>query len=527
MNDTKMNKGVKTKIRTFVWLFLLLGLTTIGKAGQPLIMNEEGTPVVWDNSGPIILSVEEGICGRFNNAEVLNLLEENLQTWSDISTASIDFEIVNGDFGAVDGCNYTDLLSGVEGQTTIQALATQNDGVNPVIIDNNGEIIEEATGVDNGRYFILGFANPDGFETNSSDVLTEIVDGQAVFNCYCAADENGNVINEDCEDFAGVFSDNEINFTMIHEVGHLLNLDHTQVNIDQAQDDVPAGEQDDIPIMFPVSINPSLQISATEDDKVALSALYPSSQFFEEGNTDSTYCKVSGTLLDTFDEELECADVQAENIDPNLTVSFTTGTFGVYNTNGFCESNCGHFELFLRPDEVANTTLTINDINPNFTGGSSIGPCVTTQLSDCSDVEDYVANCNDNDSDTNCQACIKPVTLTLNTDGDLISDLLTANCTAGQVVELGQISTESVAIASETAGTHLRKNRLRVDSPASLQALDQGQMLPRFAQNGLECSESSSGASCQFSAHDETSYRVILGLGLVFGLLLAFRVRTA
>ncbi len=420
-------------------------------AGQALYMNSSGTPLVWDasDSDPIIVHPESGACGQFSNVEMLSLLETNLEEWSTVTTVDLAFSVLSGEIDSVDGANYADYLVGVSGLTQAQNEDNVQDGLNPVLFDDDGEIVDQATGENSGRFYILGFASPSGFALNGEGTDYEtIVDGQAVFNCYCLEDATGDPAHADCNSI--LFTTDDLDFTMVHELGHMINLDHTQVNIDLADDDDEAND-DHIPTMFPASVNAAVQKTPMQDDVMALSALYPDGNFFTQGNAAvSSYCKVTGALLDRFGEAIRCADVQAITSDEAKNVSFISGSYAVADdtdgdgyTDGAdeCTSGCGNFTLYLEP--ATTYALSVASINSGFTGGSSVGPCASAQLTVCTD--SIITACTDDVASTTCTACVKEDPLTTNDASADIAAKIQAECTAGAVVSLGDITTRSVS----------------------------------------------------------------------------------
>ncbi|MCP5464222.1 MAG: hypothetical protein H7A33_04265 [Deltaproteobacteria bacterium] len=439
------------------WLSLAASVCFVSSAfaGQGLIINISGDPVLWDNSAsdPIDIHPEAGSCGQFNNSQMVTKLTNNLDEWASISTLDLDFDIITGTITEdVDGDNYTSYLAGVSGNTSSQSTANVQDNINPILFDDDGEITDAATGVNNGRFSILGFAIPAGFTVDSSntDLYLDIVDGQAVFNCYCLEDDQGDPQNSDCTTRGASFSEDDLDFTMIHELGHFINLDHSQINAD-----VVGGsdaEEDSLPTMYPASVNAAVQKTVMEDDIVAASSLYPSSSF------SNTYCTVTGSLIDRYDEEMRCADLQFNHAtDISMSVSFTSGAYapaedynGDSDTQDFdstegheCQSDCGDFVFYLRPGETY--TFDVANIpggSNGFEGGSGIGPCVNSQLTECTST--ILTACDSDPDSAFCRACVTNETITTNTNGTSIATLL-AQCTAGSTVNLGTIQTNSVS----------------------------------------------------------------------------------
>lgn len=510
-----------------VGLVGVIALSSTAWAGQALIINEDGDPVVWDasSSSPISIHPESGACGRFSNAQMLASLEANLEEWTGLATVDLAFSIVDGEIAGVDGCNYTDYLVGVSGNSTANNTANVNDSLNPILFDNDGELVDEATGESNGRYSILGFANPDGFSTSPTDssLYLDIVDGQALFNCYCLDDGNGNPAHDDCSDVPVVFTDDDLTFTQIHEMGHFLNLDHTQVNLSLYTDST-ADNEDDLPTMFPVSVDPDNQLVPHEDDVVALASLYPSSAFFTAGSSSSTYCKVTGSLLDRFGEELRCADVLALASDASSkNVSFTSGAYapasdnngdGDYADVGECNGDCGDFTLYLRPG--TSYTVAAASIYSSFIGGSGMGPCADRQLTACTST--IITGCTDDSTSTSCTACVADETLTTNAAGSNIAALITAQCSAGATVSLGDINTSSVSKTAASTET-LIKGRVSsladdiMEAPHFLEATTPAQAATSCEESDGGSSSSSSGCSLNSCNLSSVSQTVLFGVG--------------
>jgi len=65
---------------------------------------------------------------------------------------------------------------------------------------------------------------------------------------------------------------------MIHEFGHMIGLDHSQINLDCLANPSCAGI-DGVPTMFPVLIDEQAMSTLATDDIAAISALYPTSNF--------------------------------------------------------------------------------------------------------------------------------------------------------------------------------------------------------------------------------------------------------
>lgn len=337
-------------------------------AGGPIFVNPDGEAATWDNSEAITYHPESGACATHDNSEMVDRIENNLSLWTGITSIELTLTPDEGEIGSIDVDNYATYFAASESDSAA------SDGINPVIFDDDGEIVGDLFGSGN-KVAVLGFAGPDGY---SSDYAT-ITDGEAFFNCFCILD-NPNDTDGDCEDFGIEFTEDDLDFTMIHEMGHMLGLDHTQVNqpIGEGSCDLDTeGDCDDLPTMFPVSVDAGDQMTPQRDDEVAFLNLYGSSTW------DDSLCTITGSLLDANGDPLRCADVQAETGDTADTVALVSGIYapnedtngdGLTDGEGECLSDCGDFTLRgLDPDK--SYTITVKPIDSAWEGGSGIYPC--------------------------------------------------------------------------------------------------------------------------------------------------------
>lgn len=397
------------KLTTF---FLLMGLFTLVltvQAGGPFVVNEDGVASTWDNSSAVALHPEGGTCADFTNSQMDDKIEENMAHWSGIAGIELDFALVDGAIPEdVDADNYTDYYVDSSDDAGLE------DSLNPVIFDDDAGIVADLFGAAN-KFVVLGFAGPDGFTSDYS----EIVDGQAFFNCRCLDDNP-----EGACPGGIVFTEDDLDFTMTHEIGHMLGFDHTQVNqaIAEGTDcDLDLdGDCADIPTMYPQSVDAADQITPHRDDEVIALTLYGNSTW------ENTLCTITGSLTDVNGDSLRCADIQAETGDTTDTIAVVSGAFapaedtngdGYTDGDGECLSNCGDFTLRgLDPD--LDYTITVKPIDSSWTGGSSLSPCGTGQLTGIEEEE--------------------------------ISTVTT--CTAGGTVALGTVQTASTGGITEGDG---------------------------------------------------------------------------
>ena len=186
---------------------------------------------------------------------------------------------------------------------------------------------------------------------------------------------------------------------MRHEVGHMLNLGHSDVGeelADSCETDVD-GDCDELTIMYPINEDPADMLSLTHDDEVAIKSIYAPSTL------EATTFTITGSLEDINGDPLRCAAVTATSNDDEDdgdftdTVMFVSGTLadaqdvqgdfqmisdtlceaipdGYTDDVGECLSGCGDF-ILRGLDPTKTYTIAIHPIDPSFVEGRGVGPC--------------------------------------------------------------------------------------------------------------------------------------------------------
>ncbi len=324
-----------------------LVFSPVAHAVGPRSVLSNGTPVIW-SSMPVDVHLESDLDVRGKDA--LPLIQDALSEWSSISEADVSFQI--GNLGAsVDVSNECSFLYDPAACPT----GPTDDGLNPLIIDEDGEIMGDFFGAGN-KFTTLGFASIISFDT----VTGHAVRGEAVFNASCL--EGFEVAG--CPASIS-FSDDDFTSFIVHEVGHFLGLDHSQVNLTESTD---ADDTNDrfITTMFPTFIldNGADFKTPEKDDRVGLAQLYPASDF------ESSTWVLQGTALDTDKDQVQCVNLVARNVsDPRVdAVSALSGDFAPARTQD------GHFEIpGLTPG--ATYQLDFERIGTGFLGASGYTPC--------------------------------------------------------------------------------------------------------------------------------------------------------
>ncbi|MEO6027952.1 MAG: hypothetical protein ABIR79_13895 [Candidatus Binatia bacterium] len=314
------------------------------EAAGPLFVNDAGAPLVW-TLRPVPWSSDLGLLGVFDQAAAHQLVEDSFAVWSAVPTADISFADAGGIGTDVTAANVGTVL-GVCG-----------DDLSPIVFDTDGSITDALFGA-GASNSILGFAGPE-CGTFTPPVITE---ASAVLNGkFIDGIASGGNPEVGVDTFVGV---------LVHEFGHYVNLDHSQINLLEAFDGVTAND-DAIATMFPFVVGGSETRTLTRDDEVSLSMLYPSDDFA------ATTATITGTIRrgDT-DAPFTGAFVIARNVaNPRRdAVGYVSGArFVPGSLEPGIAALAGAYELAgLTADE--SYTVEVEAVSPLFAGGSSVGP---------------------------------------------------------------------------------------------------------------------------------------------------------
>ncbi len=329
---------------TRVALLLAVALATPVRAAGPLIVSGSGAPLVW-TANPVPFNPDRGPLGALTNAQAVAAVTSNFAVWAAVPTASLSFTNAGALPVDVTSANYTSVVD------------VCGDGLSPIVFDTDGSITDDLLGAGSSNE-VLGFAGPDCGDVASAT----ITEGIAVLNGKWVDGVNTQSNPEiPLADFNAVF---------IHEFGHYVNLDHSQIGLAEAFDGDPSND-DGIATMFPILVNGAATSSLHLDDEVAVSALYPAPVF---GTSRAT---IAGRiLLSDGTTPFQGAYVVARKVDdPRVTaVGAASGARYAPSTAGGPAPSflAGRFELPGLPP--GDYTVEVEQIDPSFTGGSGVGP---------------------------------------------------------------------------------------------------------------------------------------------------------
>lgn len=315
---------IKSSRYFLIFLFCVLGLiSAVVQAGGPLVAVANRAVVYRQTAFPLSYRIDPGALGIYNHAQAALLAENAFTAWENITTATPSF---------MRGAN---LPEDVTASNYTKYWGKFDDGVNPVLLDSDGEIIDAIRGA-GSKNNVMGLAvsayftnGPNAGYYTESEVLI-----------------NGSLSNKtSLQQYLGVIK---------HELGHLLGLDHAQIQKQAGTDGVNANDAP-VPLMFPIS---TTNAEFTADDIVAISRLYPANNFFTgRGALRGAIRRRNGTFV-------RGANVIAINA-ANFAEQYSTVTDYFGNASGA-------FELTGLPP--GNYFLLAEPLVENFTAGSSVGP---------------------------------------------------------------------------------------------------------------------------------------------------------
>jgi len=325
-------------------------------AGGPLVYADNGTIVEWATTGGnvnVVLTLDQAeprpgnpALGLLTKPEADQLVANVLSVWNGVSQSTVNMTI--------SPTSLTQNVTEINYQTFL--LPPLPKGFNPVVYDYDGAIIDSLYGI-GMRNQILGFASPIYFVDSGTNhpQAGNIIEGQVVLNGRMLDGVNTGATNP--EVVPGEFES-----VIVHELGHMLGLDHSQINLlDPTNDDEPT--------MFPMFKGGTAMRSLAPDDVAWISYLYPSSQY------STSFGSLSGQILNLeggFYVGFQGINVIARRVggQPIEAVSCVSGY--LFRAGYGAESLRG---IYLLPGiPPGDYTVEVEAIYSGFHGGSSVGP---------------------------------------------------------------------------------------------------------------------------------------------------------
>lgn len=284
-------------------------------------------------SNVISYKLDRGSLGVFGSTQARALANECFKVWGDVATSNVSFAHTEADTLAVD-VNGTNFLN----FTTLDDF--KYDGINPIIFDSDGAITDELFGI-GASESVIGFAG-----SGDSDNDGDYDEGEAVLNGLFA------------DGTANSFTYDEWKATFVHEFGHFLGLDHTQIGTEFTND---AALTIYVPTMYPfATINDVPLGSLNPDDIAAISALYP------EAGYAATVGSISGTVTRANGSVVRGANVMAVSTGADSLVN------RISTVTDYYEQNNGNYTI--SGLSAGSYVVRVEPIEADFIEGSSVGP---------------------------------------------------------------------------------------------------------------------------------------------------------
>lgn len=336
-------------------------------AGGFLAVDNTGQPYKWD--GPIEVRLDPGPLGRLNKAEADALAMSAINTWTSATIAGSGVQFVRGPDLSEDHGDGLGTDPNFDLCTDPNGNCPPSDGITAIIYDQTGALIDGALGA-GASSSVVGFAGPMIPDDYSPAPLVE---GLAVLNGrFIDDDQESGVPNGPWDLTPDVYRG-----AFIHEIGHMLNLDHSQAALQYSDSGVESGtyyplfgigsglgrtpDYRGLPTMFPFVL-PDIH-TLELDDKVWITHLYPGPDAPVAGS-------LSGTARDFAGDPVNGVNITAFDADdPTKMITCVTG----YTDSAPETAPTGTYRI---PGLPPGTTWIVDSepINAMFTGGSSVGP---------------------------------------------------------------------------------------------------------------------------------------------------------
>lgn len=294
-------------------------------AGGPKDVTNQGEVFQWNAGVPVNFAIDQGPLGSLTNEQGATIVRSAVKKWEEVASSTIDFADQSPLPMDVTGANYKSFLG------------DQVHPENPMVFDSDATIIEDRLGKGSAES-VLGFHQVRFVDSST----TRYVSGWIVLNGALAEDRTFEQV-------------------VIHELGHLIGLDHTQAGHAAGKDRFD-GNNLFVPIMYPFVLGGGPQ-KPLRDDIAWISWLYP------ESNFRSTTGTIKGKVFRRTGGNFPGAHVVAVQVDANLAESNEEVVSAV---SDFLMRNDGSYELpGLSP---GNYVVFIEPLDPRFTKGSGVGP---------------------------------------------------------------------------------------------------------------------------------------------------------
>ena len=337
---------------------IIAGLMLIASssfAGGPFVveMNEHsGVALRWVDDTLSWYADPGKLSDQVDNTMARGWIEEALAKWKNAKLTNANRESVST---TVVDTDYKGLLEDDVDVTNYGDYISDEPGKSAIIFDDTGDIIVALVGEQN-RDKVVGLSQP----LLADSTGLRLTKGFVILNGRL---QSNGVLSSNQTDANELFK-----ATTLHELGHLLNIDHAQVNLDVGEACVRNGScpnEGVIPTMYPQLLT-KRQANLTNDDKITVSWIYPSASF----GTD--FCTITGEIFDENGDPIKGVNVIASRVDSTETFrladsrSFVSGA--LYSA---CNGNSRYYLHGIVPNHQYE--VTYEPISGEFTGAIRLG----------------------------------------------------------------------------------------------------------------------------------------------------------
>lgn len=296
--------------RLIVFGAVFFFIVNFGKSyagNHEVIHPTKGHSIGWENPTAIPYWMDIGPLGKLTNSEARGLTAAMMDTWAKVETSRVRFVYQGNLPEDVTRENIADYLAMTSCGGSSRADIPKN--VVPIIFDSDGKIIEYIAGMGSAieigglatlRCFVGTLDNPLSIYQGMVIINGQFIDGKD-FTEFSPADLSVNSI-------AGV---------MLHELGHLIGLDHSALNEEMyeaiSEGILPADYSRYLPVMLPTVLRKSNSSTTLHPDDIsAISTLYPATGYLSQVGD------IEGEVVRSDGEEVRKVNVIARKEDDPL-----------------------------------------------------------------------------------------------------------------------------------------------------------------------------------------------------------------
>jgi hypothetical protein len=358
--------------------FSVLVLPLEAQAGGAHQTTIDGIPYRWEK--PLVYNLDRGDLkagdSDFSRDQVAQIIAEAFATWTGaLNGASL---------GVSEGESLPLAADGLGDDVNLgnySVYLNSSKAVNPIVLDADGEVLDAVFG-SCAKFNTLAFA---GFEKVNQDSAS-IEKARAVFSGACIPDASGKTVTKDgCGPCALTLDESKVRRMVVHEIGHLLGMDHSQVNPEsysscRATGSCSVALEEDIPTMFPMLVEGAKQETLHADDIAYFNRLYGQPELDTCGVEGKVLASDGGTELRGVEVVLRSADARFEREE---ALAFISGAEAPRlrpsdKTAANCAGDCGTYRITgLQPGETYQ--VCVQNILSQFQGGSGLEPVDVAQ----------------------------------------------------------------------------------------------------------------------------------------------------